>query len=238
MVVKHKNEQESVALFGGRLKENKPLTKIPLYSNLLYLAHIEAMKDATFPMHPHDGIEILTFVFEGALEHFDNASNKRTSLAKGGVQLIQAGKGVSHSEKFVKGYRAFQIWLDPDFSKSLKKHARYEDFKADCFSWKKKAKIEEMAYVGECAPIQADASGIGAKRYRFEKGNHELRLKSEKTYSLYVMSVDMTINRKKLRRDSFAKLHRTNLLTIQSMGKSELFVLESPTDVTYQKAYR
>ena len=59
--VKNRSEQHSVALFGGRLKENKPLAGDPLYSNLIYWAHVEAPEEATFPMHPHEGIEILTF---------------------------------------------------------------------------------------------------------------------------------------------------------------------------------
>jgi hypothetical protein len=55
---------------------------------------------------------------------------------------------------------------------------------------------------------------------------------------MYLMSGEVVINRERLKRDSFAKVHRKDAITIQSNGKSELFVLESPTDVTYQKAYR
>jgi len=60
-------------------------------------------------------------------------TNKWIPLPAGGVQLIQAGKGVPHSEKHIKGSRAFQIWFDPDFNKSLAKNAYYKDFQADAF---------------------------------------------------------------------------------------------------------
>jgi redox-sensitive bicupin YhaK (pirin superfamily) len=69
-----REEQHSVALFGGRIHENKPLASQPLYSNLTYWANVEAHEEGTFPMHPHEGIEILTFIFEGGLEHYDTAN--------------------------------------------------------------------------------------------------------------------------------------------------------------------
>lgn len=77
--VKTRDQQHNVALFGGRLHENKPVQG-ELYSNLLYWAHVVAPHDGEFGMHPHEGIEILTFVLEGALEHFDTATDVWTPL--------------------------------------------------------------------------------------------------------------------------------------------------------------
>ena len=166
LIVKTRDEQPNVDLFGGRLHENKPVQK-ELYSNLLYWAHVEALHDGEFGMHPHKGIEILTFILEGALEHFDTATNVWTPLQEGGVQLIQAGQGVSHSERYQKGSRAFQIWFDPDFGQALEKPAFYRDFQADAFTWENESDgLDVMVYASQEGPITTDAPGIAATRYR------------------------------------------------------------------------
>ena len=82
--VKTRDQQHNSALFGGRLHENRPIQG-QLYSNLIYWAHVEAPEAGEFGMHRHEGIEILTFILEGALEHFDTATNVWTPLPEGGV---------------------------------------------------------------------------------------------------------------------------------------------------------
>ena len=233
--IKSKEAQHSVTLFGGRLHENKPLAGEPLYSNLIYWAHVEAPEEGTFPMHPHEGIEILTFIFEGGLEHYDTASDKWTPLPAGGVQLIQAGRGVQHSEKYIKGSRAFQIWFDPDFSKSLTKNAYYKDFQADAFHWENVNGMEVMNYAGTDAPIQTDAPGISAKRYKLPKGNHSLSINREIIHSIYLMNGKLEIEGNPMEKDSFTKIANLEKVNIVALEDSELFILESPAKVNYKR---
>ena len=233
--IKHREEQHAVAIFGGRLHENKPLAGDALYSNLIYWAHVEAPEEGTFPMHPHKGIEILTFVFEGGLEHFDTATNVWTPLPEGGVQLIQAGKGVQHSEKYIKGSRAFQIWFDPDFSKALKKDAYYKDFQANAFHWEKEDDKEVMRYAGEGAPIQTDAIGISATRYKLNGGLHNMELEKDSFYSIYIMNGNARLKEKQLMKDSFARVTDAESIEIESVGETEIFILKSPVHIPYDR---
>jgi len=235
LTIKPREAQHSVALFGGRLHENKPLAGEPLYSNLIYWAHVEAPEEGTFPMHPHEGIEILTFIFEGGLEHYDTASEKWTPLPAGGVQLIQAGKGVQHSEKYIKGSRAFQIWFDPDFSKSLAKDAFYKDFQADSFTWIKENNMEVMTYAGPNAPIQTDAPGITAQRYKVPQGDHSIALAKDSIYSIYLMNGKVEIEGNLMVKDSFTKLSNIEEMSLTAVENSELFILQSPLKVSYKK---
>ena len=232
--IKTKEEQHNVAIFGGRLLENKPLADDPQYSNLIYWANVEAIEEATFPMHPHEGIEILTFIFEGGLEHFDTATNKWTPLPADAVQHIQAGSGLQHSEKYIKGSRAFQIWFDPDFSKSLKKAPYYKDYQADAFKWVNEKGLEVKNYVGKDAPIQTDAHGISAKRYKIPKGTHSLNLDNNSFHSLYLMEGLLNIGGIEMLKDSFTKINGLEKIDFTALENSEVFILQSPVKISYE----
>lgn len=231
--IKTREEQHNANLFGGRLHENKPISG-QVYSNLLYWAHVEALDDGEFGMHPHENIEILTFIFEGGLEHFDTATNVWTPLPAGGVQHIQAGKGLSHSEKYKKGSRAFQIWFDPDFSVASNKEPYYKDHQADSFTWVKENTYKVKLYAGKNAPITTDAPEISAMRYKMDKGNHVFNIEPDSFYSLYLMDGTINIDGNEIHTDTFVRIKDTNIITIEALESSDLFVLKSPVKVGYK----
>src|SRR5262245_53974483 len=52
---------------------------------------------AGFPWHPHRGIETITYVLAGAVEHRDSIGN-RGSIGGGDIQWMTAGRGIIHQE--------------------------------------------------------------------------------------------------------------------------------------------
>jgi quercetin 2,3-dioxygenase len=73
---------------------------------------------AGFPWHPHRGIETITYVLAGTVEHGDSMGN-RGAIAAGDVQWMTAGSGVVHSEMPSEGIRqrggrihGFQVWVN------------------------------------------------------------------------------------------------------------------------------
>jgi quercetin 2,3-dioxygenase len=67
-----------------------------------------------FPPHPHNDMEIITYVREGAITHQDSLGNIGRTEA-GDVQVMSAGSGVRHSEynREPGTTRIFQIWIEP-----------------------------------------------------------------------------------------------------------------------------
>jgi quercetin 2,3-dioxygenase len=69
---------------------------------------------AGFPWHPHRGIETVTYVLEGVVEHGDSIGN-RGAIRSGDVQWMTAGSGIVHQEmpQPMKGdFRGLQLWVN------------------------------------------------------------------------------------------------------------------------------
>ena len=87
---------------------------------------------AGFPWHPHRGIETITYVLAGEVEHGDSLGN-RGKMGAGDVQWMTAGSGILHQE-MPKGdaqgrMHGFQLWAN--LPSSLKMTApRYQDIPA------------------------------------------------------------------------------------------------------------
>ncbi|HEX6944329.1 MAG TPA: pirin family protein [Gemmatimonadaceae bacterium] len=84
---------------------------------------------AGFPWHPHRGIETITYVLTGTVEHGDSLGN-RGSLGAGDVQWMTAGSGIMHQE-MPRGddqgrMHGFQLWANLPSSLKMTK-PRYQD---------------------------------------------------------------------------------------------------------------
>lgn len=75
---------------------------------------------AGFPMHPHRGIETITYLIQGEIEHEDSLGNKDTIHA-GEAQWMTAGSGILHQEMPQASERmlGFQLWLNLSADKKM-----------------------------------------------------------------------------------------------------------------------
>ena len=87
---------------------------------------------AGFPWHPHRGIETITYVLAGSVEHGDSLGNKG-AISAGDVQWMTAGSGIIHQE-MPKGDEAgrmhgFQLWGNLPSSQKMTA-PRYQEVEA------------------------------------------------------------------------------------------------------------
>jgi redox-sensitive bicupin YhaK (pirin superfamily) len=113
---------------------------------------------AGFPWHPHRGIETITYVLAGNVEHGDSLGN-RGNFGAGDVQWMTAGRGILHQEMpqgDAQGrMHGFQLWAN--LPSSLKMTApRYQDIKA--------GEIPEivMTTAPSCASSAATSGAVAA----------------------------------------------------------------------------
>lgn len=68
---------------------------------------------AGFPLHPHRGIETVSYIYKGSMTHRDSLGNTDT-ISDGEVQWMTAGSGIKHEEKLPASERMLgvQLWLN------------------------------------------------------------------------------------------------------------------------------
>ena len=107
--------------FGGYFDPNRMN-----FGELRVLNDDEIDGGAGFPMHPHDNMEIITIILEGAIEHKDSMGHTEI-LKKGEVQVMSAGTGIKHSEynaSKTELLSLFQIWIFPDKQNVIPRYAQ------------------------------------------------------------------------------------------------------------------
>jgi quercetin 2,3-dioxygenase len=104
---------------GVHLKRAFGYYQVPLFDPFLMLDDFHSNKPADylkgFPWHPHRGIETITYVLHGKVEHGDSMGNKGV-IDSGDVQWMTAGSGIIHQE-MPKGDKdrlmwGFQFWAN------------------------------------------------------------------------------------------------------------------------------
>lgn len=128
---------------GVHLKRAFGYSQVPQFDPFLMLDDFHTSNPeeylAGFPWHPHRGIETITYVLEGLVEHGDSMGNKGT-IGAGDVQWMTAGSGIIHQEmpqvSPTGTMWGFQFWANLPAAQKMMA-PRYRDVKA--------ADIQEVA---------------------------------------------------------------------------------------------
>src|SRR5512137_226065 len=85
-----------------------------------------------FPMHPHRGIETVTYILKGSVNHRDSLGNSGL-IGPGDVQWMTSGRGILHEEMPRRGpsgaIYGFQLWVNLPAARKLGQ-PRYQEVSA------------------------------------------------------------------------------------------------------------
>lgn len=125
---------------GGSITEIKPIAfpgeggAIKRLGPLFYWAWATAPNGGVIGLHPHRGFEIMSYVLDGELGHFDTLGTK-SRVGAGGAQVMQTASGVSHEEHMIGSPTVFyQIWFEPDMAKALEQPPTYQEVRGEDFT--------------------------------------------------------------------------------------------------------
>lgn len=224
----------------GRIKENKPIGfphergGLQSFSNLFYWAHAWSDEGGLIAEHPHQGFEIMSYVIRGELSHYDNKNDEWISLKSGSAQLIKAGNGITHAEKFMPNTAIFQIWLDPDLSKTLGVPASYQDVSEDQFIMEQFDGYAIRSIIGEKSPLGAIAEGISMSEITADKGEVDVKLDPSKYQLLYLIHGNAELAENKMAPNDLLMIEDANNIKINFSEKSRVFLISVPTQLSFQ----
>ncbi|MCI0411108.1 MAG: pirin family protein [Acidobacteria bacterium] len=162
-------EPQSVSEGAGvRLKRSIGTRTLNYLDPFLLLDHFASNDprdyEAGFPLHPHRGIETVTYMLSGVVHHRDTLGNSG-SIGAGDVQWMTAGRGLMHEEMpqvRSEGIAGFQLWVN--LPAKLKMIApRYQDIKSSQIpEIKSEAGVVIRVIAGTVEGIGGPVTGIAA----------------------------------------------------------------------------
>jgi redox-sensitive bicupin YhaK (pirin superfamily) len=121
-----------------RARQESPIHKVGMvlepghfeeYDPFLFMAE-DWFQRGVFDFHPHRGMETVTYIIEGILEHTDNKGGAG-KLDAGDTQWMTAGRGIIHKEDPAEGVtvHSLQLWVNLPASKKMTA-TRYQDLQS------------------------------------------------------------------------------------------------------------
>lgn len=235
-----KSDQFNDVIFGGRFHANKPVfngkSNVKPYSSLYYWSNGYVNENCEFGLHPHEGFEIMTFLFEGTIEHYDTATKVWTPLNEGDFQIIQSNSGIQHQEKVAKNSRAFQIWFDPNFYEAVKLTPSYIDYHSKDFQPKEIDGIKTVNYIGKDSSVKALTPNLTVKKLIFDKQTKtNISLNQNMSYTFYVLNGQGLADNQAIEKDDAIRISDATKFPLDFQG--ELFYIETPTKLEYKQVW-
>jgi quercetin 2,3-dioxygenase len=180
-----------------------------------------------FDTHPHDNMEIISYVVDGELTHRDSLGNG-SRLGRGDVQYMSAGSGIMHSEfnDTSEPLRFLQIWILPD---TPNVEPAYGDHR---FNWEDR--------VGKWMPIASGDEGFAPILIHQDMkvlvsvlgADEMLYYDLDPARQAYLIQIEGEgmVNGNELREGDAAEITATREVTIRSKTPSHYILFDMPAD--------
>ncbi|MFZ2323431.1 MAG: pirin family protein [Ignavibacteriaceae bacterium] len=180
-----------------------------------------------FGTHPHNNMEIVTIILDGALEHKDSMGTGSV-IHKDEVQVMSAGSGITHSEfnpSQEEKVNLLQIWIFPK-EKNIKPRYEQNSFPTDERKNKLVTAVSGLNKDGSLYIHQNAEINLG----NFDKGqktNYKLNNSVNGVY-IYVIDGQLSIADEELFRRDAIGIYNTEEITIDTKENSRFIIIEVP----------
>ena len=126
-----------------------------------------------FGKHPHRGIETVTYVLEGRIDHYDNQGHEGV-IGPGDVQWMTAGRGLIHNEVPAEGVvvHSLQLWVNLPAADKMTA-PRYQDLAGDAVPVRREPGAEVRVFSGSSGGVTAPTTNfvpVTMVEFRLEPG--------------------------------------------------------------------
>jgi quercetin 2,3-dioxygenase len=177
-----------------------------------------------FGAHPHQDMEIISYVMSGSLSHQDSMGNQ-VVIKPGEVQRMSAGTGVVHSEKNdspAQKAHFFQIWIMPEKASVAPGYGQ-KDFSQELASKNKVLVVSKEGRDNSIA-INQDADLYISRLKPNEEISHEIR-GSRKVW-IQVVKGSLSVNGKEIEGGDGVAVEKESNLLIHSKNDSEILLFD------------
>ena len=179
-----------------------------------------------FPPHPHNDMEIITYVRSGAISHRDSLGNEGRTAA-GDVQVMSAGTGIVHAEYNLEDepLLSFQLWIMAD-RKGLAPRWGEKEFPREARDGRfvVLASGRDEAEDADALRISSDARVLGATVSAGESVSY--RLDGRKAYMVPATGKVRVDGHEANARDGVA-IADVEVLTVEALEDSELVLVDA-----------
>jgi redox-sensitive bicupin YhaK (pirin superfamily) len=184
-----------------------------------------------FGTHPHDNMEIITIVLDGALEHRDSMGNTGV-IHPGEVQVMSAGTGVQHSEynhNRDKIVNLLQIWIFPN-KRNVKPRYDQKMFSDIGIKDQWQTLVSPIDNNDEGLKIHQNA---WISRANLENGKTIGYNLHDKNNGVYVFVIDgkVTVNEQLLNKRDAAGITDIDSINVNANANSQVLLLEVPMNL-------
>ena len=147
--------------------------------------------------HPHTGLQTVTWLIEGAIEHRDSIGTVQ-QIAPGQLNLMTAGKGISHSELSLRGpenLHAVQLWVAlPKESINTAPEFEHQDDLPTIHHDDFQATVLAGEFLGKTAKTKTFSPMMGAELRFDHQTSTQMPLNSQFEHGFMLASGELTVN--------------------------------------------
>ena len=176
-----------------------------------------------FGSHPHQDMEIITYVLEGTLAHKDSMGYQE-SINTGDIQKMSAGTGVTHSEfnaDSKKTVHFFQIWILPNkrgIAPVYQQTTIRKSFKDGLLLIGNYSKTVDTIFLQQDAQIFIGRLKAG--------GRHSYSIKPKRGVWLQMITGHVVVNEQELNGSDAVAVENESILAIKTMKNSEFLLFD------------